>query len=289
MEQLLSTPVRPGELVLGKLSAFFALGMIDLVVCLVVGVFVFGVPFKGSVVLLFVSSCLFLFGALCWGVFISASTRSQLVAYQMGTLTSFLPAFLLSGFIYGIQNMPVAHPGIYLPGAGAVLRDAAQGYFPERRRLAGVVGGTRFLTGLRRHRVSPGQPQNAREGSMIERLLVLIRKELLQTLRNPRMRAMLILPPIIQLLIFGYAANMDIDNARIAWMDLDRSPDSRDLLSEFQGSGTIRVRSHAGARFRHAIPAGPEQSGRGHSRSAGFWAGHCSRPDVQRAGAGGWH
>lgn len=107
MEQLLSTPVRPGELVLGKLSAFFALGLIDLVVCLIVAVFVFGVPLRGSVVLLFVSSCLFLFGALCWGVFISASTRSQLVAYQMGTLTSFLPAFLLSGFIYSIQNMPV--------------------------------------------------------------------------------------------------------------------------------------------------------------------------------------
>ncbi len=107
MEQLLSTPVRPAELVLGKLSAFFALGMVDLVVCLIIAVFVFGVPLKGSVVLLFVSSCLFLFGALCWGVFISASTRSQLLAYQMGTLTSFLPAFLLSGFIYSIQSMPV--------------------------------------------------------------------------------------------------------------------------------------------------------------------------------------
>lgn len=107
MEQLLSTPVRPGELVLGKLSAFFALGLVDLLICLVVGVFIFDVPLKGSVVLLFLSSCLFLFGALCWGVFLSASTRSQLMAYQMGTLTSFLPAFLLSGFIYSIPNMPV--------------------------------------------------------------------------------------------------------------------------------------------------------------------------------------
>ncbi len=62
---------------------------------------------SGSVLLLLASSGLFLFGALCWGVFISASTRSQLIAYQMGTLTSFLPAFLLSGFIYSIENMPV--------------------------------------------------------------------------------------------------------------------------------------------------------------------------------------
>src|SRR5579863_661722 len=108
MEQLLSTPVRPTELVLGKLSAHFALGMVDMAICLVVGVFIFGVPLKGSIWLLFSSSCLFLFGSLCWGILLSASTRSQLIAYQLGTLTSFLPAFLLSGFIYSIQTMPIA-------------------------------------------------------------------------------------------------------------------------------------------------------------------------------------
>jgi drug efflux transport system permease protein len=108
MEQLLSTPVRPTELVLGKLSAYFVLGMTDMLICLVVGVFIFDVPLNGSVVLLLFSSCLFLFGSLCWGILLSASTRSQFIAYQLGTLTSFLPAFLLSGFIYSIQNMPVA-------------------------------------------------------------------------------------------------------------------------------------------------------------------------------------
>jgi ABC-2 type transport system permease protein len=108
MEQLLSTPVRPTELVLGKLSAYFALGIVDMLICLVVGVFIFDVPLKGSIVLLIFSSCLFLFGSLAWGIMLSASTRSQLIAYQLGTLTSFLPAFLLSGFIYSIQNMPVA-------------------------------------------------------------------------------------------------------------------------------------------------------------------------------------
>jgi ABC-2 type transport system permease protein len=106
MEQLLSTPVRPNELVLGKISAYFALGIADMAICLVVGVFVFGVPLKGSVLLLFLSSCVFLFGALCWGIMLSAATRSQLLAYQLGTLTSFLPAFLLSGFVYSIENMP---------------------------------------------------------------------------------------------------------------------------------------------------------------------------------------
>jgi len=107
MEQLLSTPVRPRELVLGKLLAYFALGIVDMLISIVVGVFIFQVPFRGSVLLLFLSSCLFLFGALSWGIFLSASARSQLMAYQLGMLSSFLPGYLLSGFIYSIQNMPV--------------------------------------------------------------------------------------------------------------------------------------------------------------------------------------
>jgi ABC-2 type transport system permease protein len=106
MEQLLSTPVRPSELLLGKLSAFFALGLADMLIALLVGIFVFQVPLRGSLPLLFFTSCIFLFGALCWGIFLSAATRSQLMAYQFGVITSFLPAFLLSGFIFSIENMP---------------------------------------------------------------------------------------------------------------------------------------------------------------------------------------
>lgn len=106
MEQLLSTPVRPAELALGKLAAYFLVGLIDMVICLVMGVYVFDVPFKGNLLLLIVSSCVFLFGALASGILISASARSQLVAYQLGTLTTFLPGFLLSGFIYSITSMP---------------------------------------------------------------------------------------------------------------------------------------------------------------------------------------
>jgi len=108
MEQLLSTPVRPRELVLGKLLAYFALGITDMLICVIVGVFIFQVPFRGSVWFLFFTSCLFLFGALSWGIFISATARSQLLAFQMGMLSSFLPGYLLSGFIYSIQNMPKA-------------------------------------------------------------------------------------------------------------------------------------------------------------------------------------
>jgi ABC-2 type transport system permease protein len=112
MEQLVSTPVRPVELLLGKLTAFFAVGMVDMVVCLIAAVFIFDVPLKGSVVELFGISMLFLFGVLCWGIMLSTVAKSQAMAYQMGMLTSFLPAFLLSGFIYSTENMPLVIQGI---------------------------------------------------------------------------------------------------------------------------------------------------------------------------------
>ncbi len=108
MEQLLSTPVTPAELVLGKMTAYFAIGMSDMALAVSVGVFLFSVPLRGSVLLLLVTSGIFLFGALCWGILLSALARSQLLAYQMGMITSFLPAFLLSGFIFAIENMPTA-------------------------------------------------------------------------------------------------------------------------------------------------------------------------------------
>ncbi len=72
---------------------------------------------------------------------------------------------------------------------------------------------------------------------MKQRLRHMIRKEFIQTLREPRRRVMLFLPPLMQLLIYGFAVNLDVDNARLAWMDQDRTPQSRELRSEFEGSG----------------------------------------------------
>jgi ABC-2 type transport system permease protein len=80
--------------------------MADMALALVVGVGIFGVPLRGSPLLMVFTSALFLFGALCWGIFLSTVTRSQLLAYQVSLMSSFLPAFLLSGFIFSIDNMP---------------------------------------------------------------------------------------------------------------------------------------------------------------------------------------
>src|SRR5215472_10677802 len=76
---------------------------------------------------------------------------------------------------------------------------------------------------------------------MLARILVIVRKEFRQALREPRMRVLLFLPPLIQLVLFGYAVNLDVDEIQIAWMDLDRTPESRDLLASFQGSSRFQV------------------------------------------------
>ena len=108
MEQLLSTPLRPVEMLLGKMAAYFVVGLVDSAIALIVGVTVFSVPFRGSILLLTISTCLFLFDVLCWGIFISAGCRTQVEAYQMGILSTFLPGFLMSGFVFAIDTMPKA-------------------------------------------------------------------------------------------------------------------------------------------------------------------------------------
>jgi ABC-2 type transport system permease protein len=106
MEQILSTPLRPAEMVIGKMLAYFIVGLADSVIALIVGVTVFSIPFRGSILLLAVSTCLFLCGVLFWGIYISAGARTQVEAYQLGMLSTFLPGFLMSGFVFAIDTMP---------------------------------------------------------------------------------------------------------------------------------------------------------------------------------------
>jgi len=107
MEQVLSTPLRPTEIVLGKMLAYFGVGLVDSVISVTVAITVFRVPFRGSFVVLAVSTCLFLWCALFSGIWVSAGSRSQVQAYQLGLLITFLPGFLLSGFTFSIDTMPV--------------------------------------------------------------------------------------------------------------------------------------------------------------------------------------
>lgn len=137
MEQLLTTPVKPAELIAGKLTPYFLIGMFDVVLAVLMGEYLFAVPLRGNAALVFGMAALFLPGALAMGLLISIVTRSQLLASQLAMVLTFLPSFLLSGFMYAIANMPVpiqvlshliparyfvaALKNIYLKGAGPAL------------------------------------------------------------------------------------------------------------------------------------------------------------------------
>lgn len=107
MEQLAATPVHRLEVVLGKLLPYVAIGLIDVGVALLVGVTVFGVPLHGNILLLGVLTLFFLVGALGLGMFISAAVKSQVLATQIAMLATYMPALLLSGFIFTIATMPI--------------------------------------------------------------------------------------------------------------------------------------------------------------------------------------
>ena len=107
MEQLISTPVTAIEIMLGKLTPYFVIGMFDVAVCAFIAIGWFHVPFRGSYMTLAVSSALFMVVVLSLGFFISVLARNQFAASQIALLVTFLPAFLLSGFLFSIDQMPI--------------------------------------------------------------------------------------------------------------------------------------------------------------------------------------
>lgn len=105
MEQLIATPVTTPELILGKMAPYFLIGFIDMGLSITMATMLFGVPFKGSLFLLGIISAVFLFGGLSFGIIISIITKSQMVSSQISVVATYLPAFLLSGFMFSISNM----------------------------------------------------------------------------------------------------------------------------------------------------------------------------------------
>jgi ABC-2 type transport system permease protein len=107
MEQLAATPVHRVEVVLGKLVPYIGIGFVDVALAVITGRLVFHVPLRGNLLLLAALTLLFLIAALGWGVFLSAALRSQLLATQAALITTYLPALLLSGFVFSIAAMPL--------------------------------------------------------------------------------------------------------------------------------------------------------------------------------------
>ncbi|MCK4431921.1 MAG: ABC transporter permease [Candidatus Aminicenantes bacterium] len=137
MEQLIATPAKPHEIIIGKLIPYFFLGIIQISLVVLVGTLLFNVPLKGNIFFLFCVSGVFLICGLGIGVLISTITRSQQLAFMFSVLFTFLPSFLLSGFIFPISSMPriiqfftylvpakyflIVLRGIFLKGTGLTI------------------------------------------------------------------------------------------------------------------------------------------------------------------------
>jgi ABC-2 type transport system permease protein len=106
MEQLIAGPARSHEIVIGKMLPYFLLGLAQVALVVLAGTLIFKVPLKGNLFVLFVVSAIFLFCGLGIGLLLSIVTRSQQLAYMFSILTTLLPSYLLSGFIFPIKSMP---------------------------------------------------------------------------------------------------------------------------------------------------------------------------------------
>jgi ABC-2 type transport system permease protein len=112
MEQLAATPVSRFEVVIGKLLPYLAIGLFDVALTVAAGMLIFGTPLDGSITLLAALTLLFLTGALGLGIFISAAVKSQVLAMQIAMVATYLPAVLLSGFMFDIASMPAVLQGV---------------------------------------------------------------------------------------------------------------------------------------------------------------------------------
>lgn len=164
MLQLLSTPMKPAEFLVGKLGPYFGLAMFDVFLIVALGNTLFHVPLKGSVILVFLTAAIFCIGSLCIGLLISSFAKNQLIATQLAMVATFLPSFLLSGFYNPITSMPYAIQlitylvparyfitllrGIYLKGVGLEV------LFPEAAILTLFTVG---LVGLTHRTLRPRQ------------------------------------------------------------------------------------------------------------------------------------
>ncbi|HJW44044.1 MAG TPA: ABC transporter permease [Geothrix sp.] len=159
MEQLIATPVQPIELFLGKMAPYFVIGVADVLFSVAMGVWVFGVPLRGSFLFLLGVSSMFLVGGLSLGILISTVAKSQLVASQLAMILTFLPAFLLSGFLYSIDNMPrflqvathVVQSRYFVDVLKAIFLKASPPRFvAEDLAFLGLFAGVVFVAALRK-------------------------------------------------------------------------------------------------------------------------------------------
>ena len=240
MESLRATPLVAIELLVGKTLPYLLLASGAAAGALVIAWLLFDVHVRGSLFWLAAVTLLFLAVSLGWGILVSTVAETQQVAFQLGLLSSMLPTFILSGFIFPISSMPpalqvITHivPARYFLVA---LREIIlKGAGPEvwwNQAVGLLIYGAAVLA-LATH---PHGPE-----PVMRTLLNILIKELLQLKRDPKILPILFMAPVIQLTLLGYAATTDIKRVELAVCDLDRTAASRQLVDRFTSSTYFRV------------------------------------------------
>ena len=249
MEALLATPMTPGDLLAGKIVPYFALGMTAMALSVAVTVFGFGVPFRGSLLALLAISSAYLAVMLALGLLISTLAKNQFAASQAALIAGFLPAFELSGFIFEIDSMPAPIRLLASVLPPRYFVSSMQTLF-----LAGDVPSVLVPNGLVLMAMAAVlfvalcvPPRCGWSNPMWLRIRSLIIKELLAVWRDPKGRFVLLVPPLIEMLIFAYAATQEVENVRVAVLNQDMGNYARDLVARFEGSPNFREVVHLGA------------------------------------------
>ncbi len=244
LEAIFVTPVRADEILLGKVIPYFVMGMVGLALCVLAAKFLFHVPLRGSLLVLTIVSMLYLLVALGIGLVASSVTKSQFVASQIALIATFLPAMLLSGFLFDLRSMPIAVQIVtYLLPARyfvALLQtiflagDIWSVILPNAAVLA-LMAPRPDGRGARRHAQEARLRPAMRESVL--RILTLVRKELLALINDPRSRVILVVPVVLQSFLFGYAATFDLSHVPYALYDQDHGAAVQALVARLDGSG----------------------------------------------------
>ena len=213
-------------------------------------VFLLGVPFRGSLLALVALSSAYLAVMLGLGLLISTVTRNQFAASQAALIAGFLPAFELSGFIFEIDSMPrpmrlltyVLPPRYFVSSLQTLFLAGDVAERPRSQRPGARGHGRRSCSSRSGEKLACDW-----SSSMWLRIRSLIVKELLAIWRDPKSRFILLGPPVIELLIFAYAATQEVKNVRIAILNQDMGIYARDLVARFEGSPNFRSVRHLAA------------------------------------------
>ena len=201
----------------------------------------FGLPMRGSWLSLLVALSLFLVGALGTGLLISTVAETQQVAFQLALLVSLLPTLMLSGFIFPISSMPRALQLITYVVPARYFLIALRGIVLKGAPIAHLLLPVAALALYAAADAGPGVGPPRAGACLMQRLRILVWKEFLELQMNPRLFGVVIIAPILQLTMLGYAATTDVKDVPVVVADGDRSAASRELIARFDASPNFTV------------------------------------------------